>query len=163
MRELGHRKTAQVADHIEYMLVDGIDVKEVMLHLTDHAAKGGEIATEDAVLVHALQLAHDARWTAQYLHEERPMLGNAPELPDRSNRSRATAPATWGTVNAFQFMMLLQQDKRFQHRAWMAAKQRFIFGFEQLVAAAKALIIFCGECARAAEESVRRGSAARWC
>ena len=60
MRELRHREAPQVAQHHQDVLVDGVDVEQIVLHLADDAAELGQVAAEDAVLVHAAELVHDA-------------------------------------------------------------------------------------------------------
>jgi hypothetical protein len=58
--EFGHREAAQVAHHHEDVLIDRVDMEQVVLHLADDAAEGRHVAAEDAVLVHAAQLVHQA-------------------------------------------------------------------------------------------------------
>ena len=58
--ELGYREAPQVAHDVEDVLVHGIDVIQVVLHLANDASERGNVATKDAVLIHAFELADDA-------------------------------------------------------------------------------------------------------
>ena len=60
MRVLRLGEAAQIADHHQDVLVDGVDVEQVVLHLADDAAEHRQIAAQDAVLVHPPQLVRDA-------------------------------------------------------------------------------------------------------
>jgi hypothetical protein len=46
-------KAAQAAQHLQDVLINRVDVKQVVLHLPDDTSEIGQIATEDAELVHA--------------------------------------------------------------------------------------------------------------
>ena len=59
----------QVPNHHEDVLVHGVDVEEVVLHLADDAAEFRQIPAEDAVLIHAPELVHDAARLLQDVHE----------------------------------------------------------------------------------------------
>ena len=61
VREFRHREAAQVAHDIQDVLVDGVDVIQIVLHLADDAAEGGDVAAEHAVFVHAFQFAYNPR------------------------------------------------------------------------------------------------------
>ncbi len=62
MRMLCLGESAQIAYHHQDVLVDGVDVKQVVLHLADDAAEHRQVAPENPVLVHASQLVrHPAR------------------------------------------------------------------------------------------------------
>ncbi len=79
VRELGHREAAQVAQHHQDVLVDRVDVEQIVLHLADDAAELGQVAAEDAVLVHAAELVHDAALLLQDVEEQQPGDGVFPE------------------------------------------------------------------------------------
>ncbi len=55
VRMLRHCKSAQVANYHQDMLVDRVHMEQVMLHLADDAAEIGQVASQDAHLVHAPQ------------------------------------------------------------------------------------------------------------
>src|SRR5260221_3929746 len=59
VRELQHGEAPQVAYHGKNVLIDRVDVKEVVLHLTDDPAERRQISAQDPVLIHAPQLVHD--------------------------------------------------------------------------------------------------------
>ena len=60
LRQLRPLEFAQVLDEVERVGVDRLDVEEVVLHLPDDVAELGQVAPEDAVAVHAAQVAVDA-------------------------------------------------------------------------------------------------------
>ena len=44
---LGDGETSYIAHHHQDVLIDGIDMKQVMLHLSDDAAEVGQVATQN--------------------------------------------------------------------------------------------------------------------
>src|SRR5690606_1290700 len=104
---LEQRETAQVAHHREDVLVDGIDVKQVVLHLPDDVAEGGQVAAENTVLVHAPQRGENATRRLQNLQELRTARRSAAEFRiDTLARTPQSAQRRCG--HAAQFRMLLQ-------------------------------------------------------
>ena len=69
VRVLRLGEAPQVADHHQDVLVDRVDVIQIVLHLADDAAERGQVAAEDAVLVHPPQLMRDAARLAQNREE----------------------------------------------------------------------------------------------
>ena len=59
MPQLRFCKAAQVALHIHGVFIHGIHMEQVMLHLRDDAAKHRDVASQDAVAVHAPQATVD--------------------------------------------------------------------------------------------------------
>ena len=53
---LFQRKTACIAYDLQDVLIDGVDVKQVVLHLADDAAERGDVSAQRFVLIHAPQL-----------------------------------------------------------------------------------------------------------
>ncbi len=96
MRVFGHRETAEIAQHHQDVLIDGIDVIQVMLHLPDNAPEVEQITPEHARLVHQPQRVRDAFGLLQDRHEQAPVLRIAPPVAahqvarvvDCSQRSR---------------------------------------------------------------------------
>ena len=80
VRELGHGEAPQVAHHHQDVLVHRVDVEQVVLHLPDDAAELRQVAPEDAVLVHAAELVHDAARLLQDVQEEQPRHRVLPEV-----------------------------------------------------------------------------------
>ena len=62
------------------MRIDRISVEEVVLHTTDDATEGGDIAAEHTVGVHAAQFVRDTRRRAQDLEEEPMVLRVLPKF-----------------------------------------------------------------------------------
>jgi hypothetical protein len=60
MGMLGHRVAAQIAHDHQDMLIDGVGMKQIMLHLPDNPAEVGQITSEYAHLIHAPQRMCDA-------------------------------------------------------------------------------------------------------
>ena len=54
--KVGVAQLAQVFDQIQAVCIDGVDVKQVVLHLADYTAKLGQIAAKNAVAIHAAQV-----------------------------------------------------------------------------------------------------------
>ena len=98
VRELRHGEAPQVAQHHQDVLVDGVDVEQVVLHLADDAAELGQVAAEDAVLVHAAELVHDAARLLQDVQEQQPRQPDRAEGAHRASRARATARAACARV-----------------------------------------------------------------
>ena len=69
MREVGHREAAEIAQNLQEMLVDRIDMKQVVLHLADDASEGRQVGAEDVELVHAPELVEHTAAALQQLDE----------------------------------------------------------------------------------------------
>ena len=50
---LGHRKASQIADHRKRMLINGINVKQIVLHLPNDTSKDRQIARQNIQHRHA--------------------------------------------------------------------------------------------------------------
>ena len=108
------RETAQVAHHHQDMFVHGIDVEEVMLHLPDDAAEGGQVAPQDIQVVHAPQRMGQALRLAEYVHEQPAVVrvlaeGGADQFARTPQR-----PQRLGGESG-QARMLFQQQETFQY------------------------------------------------
>ena len=68
--KLGDGQTPHIAQHGEDVLVDGIDVKQVVLHLPDDPAKRRDVASEQTVTMHRAQRPGDAHRLTQQGHEQ---------------------------------------------------------------------------------------------
>jgi hypothetical protein len=73
VRVFGHRETADIAQHHQDVLVDGVDVIQVMLHLPDNAPEIQQISAEHACLVHQPERVRDAFGRLQDRHEQAPV------------------------------------------------------------------------------------------
>ena len=60
VRKFAHRESANVAQDLQNMLVNGVNVKKIMLHLTDDAPEIRQVGAEDVELVHASKFMNDA-------------------------------------------------------------------------------------------------------
>ena len=60
VRVLGQSEPAQIAQDLQDVLVDRVDVKQIVLHLPDDAAEHGEVTPEHRQIVHAAQLVQHA-------------------------------------------------------------------------------------------------------
>ena len=94
VRVLGEREAAQVAQHLDDVLVDGVDVEQVVLHLADDAAEHGQVAAEHRQLVHPAQLVQHALRLLQQFEEGRAVARVAAVRAVDASRARATAPAS---------------------------------------------------------------------
>ena len=70
MRVLGNRKPAHVAQYHQDVLINGIDMKQVMLHLPDDAAKRRQVAAEYRQLIHVAQRMRNTLGCFEYLQEQ---------------------------------------------------------------------------------------------
>ena len=61
MGVLGNEKSPHVAQHHEDVLIDGVDMEQVMLHLTHDAPKGPQITPQHRGLVHQTHGVGDAQ------------------------------------------------------------------------------------------------------
>jgi hypothetical protein len=121
VRELRHGEATQIAHDLEDMLVHGVHVVQVVLHLAHDAAKGGNVAAEDAVLVHPPQLP-DEPGIAQDGHEAGPVhripakggIDAPARAPQRPQRARP---------HAFELVMLLQQREALEDCPRFALEQ----------------------------------------
>ncbi len=132
VRVLRLHEPPQVAYHHQDVLVDGVDVKKVVLHLSDDATENREIASQNAVLVHATQLVRDAARLAQDLDEARAVDRIAPErcidpvaiAPERAQQRRR---------HPLELGVLLECKKALEDRRRSLHEQRFVLEIEQLV------------------------------
>jgi hypothetical protein len=99
-----------LAHHLQDVLIDGVDVEQVVLHLADDASETGQIATEDAGLVHAPEDLDQAMLLLEELQEMRAVLGFAAEIVV-DQLARAPQGALRARSHALQFGMLLEQQK----------------------------------------------------
>ena len=121
---LRHGEAAQVAHHHQDVLVDRVDVEQVVLHLADDAAEHRQVAAEDAVLVHAAQLVHDA---ARLLQDAAGRArGCARVVAERGvdqRRARATARAACAPSCPCSSVVLHQQQEGLEDRERLALEQ----------------------------------------
>ena len=75
------RETAQIAHHHQDVLVHRVNVKQIVLHLPYDASEGGDVATQNAELVHPAQCVDHAARLAQYFHETRAVVAGRDETP----------------------------------------------------------------------------------
>src|SRR6266851_7515509 len=71
VRKLEHGETAHVAHDGEDVLVYGVHVEKIVLHLADDAPEGGQVPSQDTVLIHAPKFVHDAARLLQQRKEGR--------------------------------------------------------------------------------------------
>ena len=115
VRVLRLGEAAQVADHHQDVLVDGVHVKEIVLHLTHDAPEHRQVLAEDAEQVHPPQFVQQAALGTEHRHEARTVGGIAPEsavdelavAPQRTQRARR---------HSLQLAVLLQREKGIEHR-----------------------------------------------
>ena len=70
VREFGHEKAPHVAQHHERVLIDGVDVKQIVLHLPHDAAENPQIAPQHAGAVHQPQRVRLPRRGLEHAHEQ---------------------------------------------------------------------------------------------
>ena len=67
---LCQRETVQIGDYRQNMLIDGILMKQVVLHLSHDLAEIGQISPQYAHFVHMLQGTCRKAWRFQYAQEK---------------------------------------------------------------------------------------------
>src|SRR5258706_3783235 len=130
VRELEHREAADIAQDREDVLVHGVHVEKIVLHLADDAPEGGQIPSQDAVLVHATKFVHDAARLLQQGKEIRaiPRIASkcgvdaVARAPERAQRLRR---------HALQLRVLLHDEKTLEDRGGLALEQIGRVRFEQ--------------------------------
>ena len=111
----------EVADHEQAVLVDGVDVEQVVLHLSRHLVEDGQVGAENSVAVHSAQLVIDAPRLAQDLQEQAAGTEIGSERTIDAVPVRAYEPDGRGAY-AFEVRVLLQQQEYFEQRERMAAE-----------------------------------------
>ena len=71
VRMLRLGESAQVADHHQDVLVDGIHMEEIVLHLADDPSERRQILAQHAKQIHSAQLVRQAARLAKHLDEAR--------------------------------------------------------------------------------------------
>ena len=115
LRNLGVLQLAQVLDQVERVRIHRIDVEQVVLHLPDDMAELGQVAAEDAVAVHATQVAVNAHFALEQLDEQ---AGVADIVAERIVDQVAvlTQQADGVRAYALDLRVLRHQHEDFQHR-----------------------------------------------
>ncbi|MCY1180652.1 hypothetical protein D9M73_211100 [compost metagenome] len=57
-------------DQVQGVGIDGVDMEQVVLHLPDDQAEFRQVAPQDAIAVHAPQVAMDTDFTLEQLDEQ---------------------------------------------------------------------------------------------
>ena len=152
MRQLGHGEAAQVPDHHQDVLVDRVDVEQVVLHLSDDAAELRQVATQDAVLVHAPELVHDAARLLQEMKKEQPRPRIAAEFRiDAPPRPPQRAQRRCG--HAAQLRVLHHQQEALDEAGRLPPEQILVDDFQQLAAHPEALVQPAGRVLRLGQQA----------
>jgi len=139
VRVLRHREAAQVAQHEQRMLVDGVDVEQVVLHLSDDAPEHRQVGGQDAVAVHALQLVPDAARLAQDLHEDAAGAQIVAEVvvdPIAVVADQADGRGAY----TLQLRVLGEQQKDLQQGERIACEDAFVGHLDEALAGLEALV-----------------------
>ena len=96
------------------MGIDGIDMKQVVLHLADDVAKGGQIAAEHAVAPHPSELCHHGVWGFENTQKQTAVFWILAEF--LVDQMHGIAQCTNGRhPNPNIFLPLGHQQEHFQH------------------------------------------------
>ena len=136
---LGDHQAAHVAQHLHDVLIDGVHMKQVVLHLADDAPPGGQVEAQDAVLVHPPHLLHHAALLLQEPQEQRPVGGVAAEIGVDQFAAMPQGPQGAGG-HALEFGALLQEQEAFEHRARVALEDALVAHVEQFAHALEAFV-----------------------
>jgi len=129
--ELAHREAAQVAQHLQDMLVDGVDVEQVVLHLADDAPEIRQVAAQDVELVHPPEFVDDAAIALQQFKEGGPVDRVGPEIivdqvagqPHRTQRA---------SRHADQFVVFLHDQEGIEDQVRVAVEDAILVDVEQI-------------------------------
>jgi hypothetical protein len=132
VRMLRFGETAQIADHHQDMLVDGVDVEQVVLHLADDPPERRKVLAQDAEEVHSPQLVQQTLFDAEHLDEAgaigriapEPAVDQLPVTPQRAQRARG---------HALECAVLLHHEKGVEHGRGAPRKEFLIAHLEQFV------------------------------
>ena len=128
----GNEKAPRIAQHHQDVLIYGVDMKQIVLHLTHDPPENRQVAAEDAVLIHAPELVGDSTRLPQDGHETRPVDGVAAKRrvdavaipPKRPEQMRG---------HAFELGMLLHHEKALQDRRRAPREKLVISKIQQFV------------------------------
>src|SRR5690606_18881354 len=81
MVELAEGKAPQVTQHVQYVFIDRIDMKQVMLHLPDDTAEGRDIPAQNTVAIHQPESVRYTHWRLQNPDKEFLVFSGETELP----------------------------------------------------------------------------------
>ena len=71
VRKLHHREPPQVPYNRENVLIDGVDMKQVVLHLTDYPSECRYVASKNTVLIHSSEFMYQTPGLPEDLEEAR--------------------------------------------------------------------------------------------
>ena len=133
------REAPQVAQHLQDVLIHGVDMEQVVLHLPDDASEHRQVAPQDRQLVHPSQFVQHALRLLQYLEEGRAIARVAPitridaytRMPQRTHQRRG---------HAAQFAMLRHQQKGTEDSVRIRIERVRCAQIEQLAANDEGLI-----------------------
>jgi hypothetical protein len=139
VRELRHRKAAQVSHHLQNVLIDGIDVEQIVLHLANNASEARQIATENAGLVHPSEDLQQPMLLLENGQEARAVLRIAAEFVV-DQLARAPQSALSARSHPLQFSMFLEKQKGLENGRRSCVEHLLIDHVEKLVHILEALI-----------------------
>ncbi|MCY1413093.1 hypothetical protein D9M71_285180 [compost metagenome] len=120
---------AQVLDQVEGMGIDCVDVEQVVLHLADDVAEFGQVAAEDAVTVHAPQVAVDADLALEQFDEQAGITDVIAEIIVDQVAMFAQQANGVG-AHALDFRVLGHQHENLQHGEWRALEDVGVGGLD---------------------------------
>ncbi len=144
---------AHVAHHLDGVGVDRIDVEQVVLHLADDAAEFRQVAAEDSVAGHALQLVGQIALAFEQAYEQvvvARIVSKAVVHPPLVGENVADR----GGADTTQLGVLAEQDEDLQQRGGVALEQIRGNGLEIVVAKLKTLVEAQDSTAAAAVEDL---------
>jgi hypothetical protein len=138
-RMLGDHEAAQIAQHLQDVLIHRVDVEEVVLHLADDAPPGGQVEAQDAVLVHPPQFRARRRVFAADLAQEQGRFAGSAEF-GIDELAAAPQGAQGAHGHALQLGALLQQRKHSSRALGVAIEDAFVAYVQELAHALEALV-----------------------
>ncbi|KFB67247.1 MAG: hypothetical protein CAPSK01_003364 [Candidatus Accumulibacter vicinus] len=139
MREFVGKKAAQVAQDLQGVLIDGIDMEQIVLHLADNLAEIGQIATQNPELVHPTQLMQHAARLFEDFQKTGAILGVTTEIGVNSGPCMPQG-AQGARRHSLQTGVFLHQQESFEHRPGPSVEDVFVDHIQQIVPVLEAFI-----------------------
>ena len=130
MRELGHREAPDVAQNLQDVLVDRVNMEQVVLHLPDDAPEGRQVGAEDVELVHAAEFVDHAAAALQQFDENGAVCGFGAKRR-RDEFARPPQGAQGAGRHAVQIGMFLHDQETAEDQRRIEVEGIFVADVEQ--------------------------------
>src|SRR5690554_2499892 len=139
LARLGQKKVAHVLHYLKRMCIHGINMKQVVLHLSGHPAKLGQVETENAIAPQAPQLFTQTFRVIKKLDKQLVVSGVAAKVII-NQMAAFSQQADGGGAHAFDIPVLRYKHKNLQQSGGGFFEYVNMGGFNITVALLKALV-----------------------